>query len=88
MNIDKFISWCCVLVLAALTGLFSFGVAAAVYEGRVQAFSKHGDGRIYLLAEDPTGFWIAICFDLLFVAMFLWFTYWTWLNRVHNERWP
>jgi hypothetical protein len=85
MNTEKLISWCCVIVLAALTGLFAFGVAAAIYEGSVKAFSKHGDGRIYLLSEDPNGFWIAISFDLLFVAMFWSFTYWTWLNRVRNE---
>ena len=85
MSIEKIANGLCVFVLGGTASLFSWGIVAAVAEGRISAYSRYGNGREYFFGQDPTGFCIAALFHLLFAGAFWYFTYWVWWHRVQEN---
>ena len=83
--LEKTIYWCCVAILISFGLVSCWGIVAAVTLGRVETVAKSGPGTVYVLAQNPAGFWSALAVHF-FIAGFFWFAaFWVWRIRIRNE---
>ncbi len=82
---EKAIYWGCVAILILFGGLSSWGIVEAVTVGRIESVRKSGSGIVYLLDQNPAGFWSTVAVHLFIAGCLSWFAFWVWRNRIRNE---
>ena len=83
--LEKALYWSCVAILILFGSLFCWGIVDAMTVGRIESVRKSGQGFVYLLEQNPVGFFATVAVHLLIAGCFWWFAFWVWRNRIKNE---
>lgn len=82
MRFETVMNWLCCLAIVGFAFVLSAGVVVAVYEGQV---SSGKSKAVHLLAQDPVGFWSALCINLLMAGTFWYGAYWIYIHRIKER---
>ena len=86
MSLDRILNWCCLVIMLGIAGSCTWALGLCLYEGEVARTSKSGARRVFLLSQDPTGFWSEAAFQLLRAGVFWWAAFWIWRARIRADR--
>ena len=83
---DRIITWATLAFILVFAVVLSWGVVDAVMRGEIRTVVKTGEGTLYVLSQNPVGFWAAVV-PHLFLAGIAWaLAYWFWSKELRNAK--
>ncbi len=86
MPLDRFFNWCCLVIMLGIAGTYTLALGLSLHAGDLTRTSKSGARQVFLLSQDPIGFWSEATFQLLMAGFFWWAAYWIWRARIQADR--
>ena len=82
MSFEKLINWACLAIIVGISAMLSLHIIFAIHEGSIRSASKSGSGVLYILADNPLGFWLAVVPHLLLNGIAWYLAYWAYSRRI------
>ena len=81
--LNKAIHWCCVAILIGFATVLSWDVVHAAIDGQVRSLLRYSDERVYIFAQNPVRFVLALAEHCMNAGFFWFLAYWAWREGNH-----